>query len=77
MNRGNIWIHIGIAVVLVTLAAIVGQIDRWRAGLRVSPVSSPVTRNAPVDTVDAKAPKRLVPEVLVKFRPGVTLADIK
>ncbi|MEP6848540.1 MAG: hypothetical protein ABI999_06770, partial [Acidobacteriota bacterium] len=77
MNRGNIWIHIGIAIVLVTMAAIVGQIDRWREGLRVAPVSSPIVGNAPVGTVDVKTPKRLVPEVLVKFRTGVTLADIK
>ena len=77
MNRGNIWIHIGIAVVLVTMAAIVGQIDRWRAALRVAPANCPSLRSAPVDNVEIKAPKRQVPEVIVKFRPGVTLADIK
>ena len=33
MNRNNIWIHIGIAVVLITIAAVLGQIDRWRAAL--------------------------------------------
>ena len=35
MNRNNIWIHIGIAVILITLAAVLGQIGRWRAALRI------------------------------------------
>ena len=30
MNRGNILIHVVIAVILISLAAVVGQIGRWR-----------------------------------------------
>ena len=33
MNRSNIWIHVGIAVVVVALAAVLGQIERWKSGL--------------------------------------------
>ena len=29
MNRNNIWIHISIAVVVMTLAAVLGQISLW------------------------------------------------
>lgn len=72
MNRGNLWIHIGIAVVLVVMAAVVGQIDRWRAALRTQPTK--ITQPAPRAVT---RPQMREPEVLVKFRPGVTLAEIK
>jgi len=76
MNRNNIWIHICIAVVLITMAAVWGQIRRWQSNKTpVSTERSTKTKTAPV------APKRSAsekePEVLVKFRPGVTLAEIK
>jgi thermitase len=73
MNRNNIWVHIGIAVVLITLAAVVGQIDRWRAALKgpelkiTKPAIKPVAR--PNQNHD--------PEVLVRFKPGVSLAQIR
>ena len=76
MNRNNIWIHIGLAVVLITLAAVVGQIDRWRAALTRTSVR-------PATTV-SKAPVRSVrdqeiadAEVIVRFKPGVSLSEIK
>ena len=36
MNRNNIWIHIGLAVVLITLAAVLGQLGRWQGSLRTA-----------------------------------------
>ena len=33
MNRSNFFIHIGIAVILTTLAAVLGQIGRWKTAL--------------------------------------------
>lgn len=69
MNRNNIWVHIGVAVVLITLAAVIGQIDRWRSALKgpdmkiAKPVVKPVER--PRSTS--------VPEILVRFKPGVSL----
>ena len=32
MNRNNIWVHIVLAVVLIGLAAVAGQISRWVNG---------------------------------------------
>ena len=34
MNRNNIWIHIGLAVILIAMAAVIGQIRRWENTLR-------------------------------------------
>jgi len=74
MNRNNFWLHVLIAVVLVSLAGIVGRISRWEP----SPVAVRVNEKS---VLKPNAPKRSVnesePEVNVKFRPGVTLADIK
>jgi len=74
MNRNNIWIHIGLAVVLITIAAVVGQVDRWRDALR-SPV---VQRRAtpPVQPTRVVRPESDA-EVFVQFRPGTTLETIK
>jgi subtilisin family serine protease len=75
MNRSNIWIHISLVIVLVTTAAILGQIRRWQ--------SKPFF-NVQVENVQTQKPRStmrsvtdLQPEVMVKLRPGVKLADIK
>ena len=75
MNRNNFWVHFGIAVVVIAFAAVIGQIDRWRAGLRVQD-TTPVrtTPKAPATTRSAADSE---PEVLVRFKPGVSEADIK
>ena len=75
MNRNNIWIHIGLAVVLLSLAAVVGQIERWRVMLK--------SNNAEVKRVEKKltdARKSLgadEAEVLVRFKPGVSVERVK
>lgn len=75
MNRNNFWVHFGVAVVLITMAAVLGQIRSWQSKLK--PVQ------APQDTSFSK-PKSIQrmtgdsePEVLVRFRPGVDLAEIR
>ena len=76
MNRNNIWIHVGIAVVIITLAAVLGQIRQWENSLRSS---------APAPTGRVKAPPPVSeehslsgsPEVLVRFKPGVSLDQIR
>lgn len=77
MNRNNIWVHIGIALVLVTLAAVLGQIDRWRAGLR-PPTSETrdLVRPAAKPTAMKRTRAESEPEVFVKFKPGVQAAQI-
>lgn len=75
MNRNNFWIHFCIAVILVAFAAVLGQLRLWQS----KPLFS---RNTAVkSTPKPIAPKRSVderqPEVLVKFRPDVSLAEIR
>ena len=53
MNRNNIWIHICIAVVLVTMAAVWGQIRRWQSN-KVHVSTEKSVKNTPKPV----APKR-------------------
>jgi thermitase len=75
MNRKNIWIHIGLAVVLVTLAAVLGQIERWKTMLS----SHDVPNDKRVEKVDKRtgASDRDKPEIFVRFKPGVSLDRIR
>ena len=74
MNRNNIWIHVTIAVVLITIAALFGQIDRWKSALRVDGPSTPKIEKR--TTVEKKSTDGS-PEVLVRFKPGIDAAKIK
>ncbi len=74
MNRNNIWIHIGIAVVLITMAAVLGQIGRWRMALHDR--SDAIQKR--VETIKAEQTSaNTAPEVLVRFKPGISLAQIR
>ncbi|MBP7415109.1 MAG: S8 family serine peptidase [Pyrinomonadaceae bacterium] len=74
MNRNNIWIHIGIAVVLITMAAVLGQIGRWKESLHDR--SDAVQKR--VETIKAdQIGANTAPEVLVRFKPGVSLSQIR
>ena len=49
MNRNNFWIHLGIAVTLIVMAAVFGQIKRWQSALdfratenKAKPASKPL-----------------------------------
>jgi len=74
MNRNNIWVHIGIAAVLVTLAAVIGQIDRWRSALKGP--EPRITKAVPPPPL-TKTTKSGAPEVLVRFKPDVSLTEIR
>jgi len=76
MNRNNIWIHIGIAVIFITMAAVLGQIRRWQSKpfLNVE-VEHSRTSNKP--HTQKRSNRESEPEVLVRFRPEVKLSDIK
>ena len=75
MNRNNIWIHVGIAVILVSMAAVLGQIDRWRSSLRANS-HGPQTEAKPMK-LPGLGQRHGVSEVLVRFKPGVTLEQIR
>jgi len=76
MNRKNIWIHVTIAVVLITFAALLGQIDRWKSALKhpANEQSRTSIKRADAKKLDLGADS---PEVLVRFKPGVSLDRIR
>ena len=74
MNRNNIWIHVGIAVVLITLAAILGQLDRWRMALKSNNIE---TAKRVEEKQTTLKPVSLTPEVIVRFKPGFSLDKIR
>jgi thermitase len=71
MNRSNIWIHVGLAVVLIAFAAVLGQMERWRASLKDVSEIAATSQSAKTTTANN------VPEVLVRFKPGTTLDRIR
>jgi len=74
MNRGNFLVHLMIAVVLIALAAVVGQIGRWRSMLKVQDTTPRKVNTAPSVKVVERDGK---PELLVKFKPDVTREEIR
>jgi subtilisin family serine protease len=76
MNRSNIWIHITLAVILITIAGVLGQIDRWRSSLNNATSLPSETKLNRCPMIPAKE-KRTVPEVLVRFKTGVSLDRIR
>ena len=75
MNRNNFWTHFCIAVIVISFAAVLGQLRMWQSKPFFSLNNSTNCKMKPT------ALKRSVddrqPEVLVKFRPNVTLPEIK
>src|SRR5436305_8531677 len=72
MNRTNIWIHIGLATILIALAAVMGQIDRWRSTLEIARVKYQDQKIKPQAPIAGG-----VPEILVRFKPGTSLSEIR
>jgi subtilisin family serine protease len=77
MNRNNIWIHIGLAVVLVTLAAVIGQIDRWKAALRRQPTLPAAVKKAAQPVRSERDEEIAKSELIVRFKPGISLSQIR
>ena len=77
MNRNNFWIHFGIAVILITFAAVIGQFRHWDAMLRQSAIKPDQTKVTIKPVAVKRSSDDSSPEVLVKFRPNVSLADRK
>ena len=79
MNRNNFLIHLALAIVLILIAAFAGQLNRWRKDWKsrvgVMPVAEKKRATTTEDIALAESrPGR--PEVLVKFKPGVSLEAI-
>jgi hypothetical protein len=72
MNRGNFLVHLMVAVILIALAAVVGQIGRWRTMLKVQDTTRKVNTAPSVKVVERDGK----PELLVKFKPSVGRAQM-
>ena len=77
MNRNNFWIHLGIAIVLIGLAAVIGQVARWESMLRQPAVVSEPAKITPKPVAVKRSPTEGEAEINVRFRPNVSLAEIK
>jgi subtilisin family serine protease len=81
MNRNNFFIHLALAFVLILVAAFAGQLNKWRKEWRshVSPIpSSEKKRAATADEIALSETASLGrPEVLVKFKSGVSQETIE
>ncbi len=65
MDRSNFWVHFGIAAILVTFAAVLGGLERWRSSLSADVAIPEEHRSV--------GPLKRPPEVLVRFKPDVSL----
>ena len=81
MNRNNFLPHIALALVLILVAAFAGQLKRWQGQLkhhaRIMPVADKT--RIPVTTEDIALSERRelnAPELMVKFKPGISLDRI-
>ena len=77
MNRNNFLIHLALAIVLILIAAFAGQLNRWRKDWkshvpRVVPIAEKKRATSTEDMALAESRLKGRPEVLVKFKAGVS-----
>src|SRR6185503_10900 len=81
MNRNNIFIHIALALVLILVAAFAGQLNRWRnqwkSQVRIVPTSEKKQPSTTEEIALSETRSFGRPEVLVKFKSGVSRATIE
>ena len=76
MNRKNFWVHLSLAVGLITIAAVIGQIRRWE--MTESKHQTEVsTKNQNKASAVARSTAEKEPEVFVKFRSNISFAEIQ
>jgi len=81
MNRNNFLVHVALAVVLILVAAFAGQLRRWqkqyKSRVRIIPMEQKVREAKTAEEIATlEARNGSAPEVLVKFKSGVTKATI-
>lgn len=80
MNRNNFFIHVALALVLILVAAFAGQLNRWRKQWKSHTRIVPVTEKKREMTVEAislsEARSLGQPEILVKFKSGISQETI-
>lgn len=75
MNKNNIWIHLGIAITLIGMAAVIGQFRSWQnefSERRSKTIKERVQRPTSIK----RSLSETEPEVLVKFRSNVKFSEI-
>jgi hypothetical protein len=77
MNRNNFLVHIALAIVLILVAAFAGQLRRWqkeyKSRVRIIPMEEKIRQaTSAAETVTVEGRVANTPEVLVKFKSGVT-----
>ncbi|HKY42153.1 MAG TPA: S8 family peptidase [Pyrinomonadaceae bacterium] len=80
MNRNNIFIHVALALVLILVAAFAGQLNRWRKQWKsqVRIVHNEKKQPATSEEIALGETRNFGrPEVLVKFKSGVSLETIE
>ena len=76
MNRNNFFIHLALALVLILVAAFAGQLSRWRkewkSHARIVPVTEKKKAMTAEDIALSETRSFGRPEMLVKFKSGVS-----
>ena len=76
MNRNNFFIHIALALVLILIAAFAGQLSKWRkewkSKVRIVPTAEKKQPTTAEEIALSETRSFGSPEVLVKFKAGVT-----
>jgi subtilisin family serine protease len=75
MNRNNFWIHFCIAVIVIAFAAVLGQLRLWQSKPFFS--REMTVKSTPKPIAVKRSSEDREPEVMVKFRPNVSLTEIK
>ena len=81
MNRNNIFIHLALALVLILVAAFAGQLSRWRKQwknhVRIVPAAEKKQPASAEEVALSETRSFGSPEVLVKFKSGVSSEAIE
>lgn len=81
MNRNNIFIHVALAFVLILVAAFAGQLNRWRkqwkSHVRIVPAAEKKRATTSDEIALGETRNFGPPEVLVKFKSGVSREAIE
>jgi len=76
MNRNNVFIHLALALVLILVAAFAGQLSRWRKQwknhVRIVPAAEKKQPASAEEVALSETRSFGSPEVLVKFKSGVS-----
>jgi len=76
MNRNNVFIHLALALVLILVAAFAGQLSRWRQQwknhVRIVPAAEKKQPASAEEVALSETRSFGSPEVLVKFKSGVS-----